>query len=492
MNKSEIQVGRHMMVGTAKIFLAEALILPTGFITAVFLSRSLGPAFYGLFALVSRLILWIEWGGTSGFAGTTLKFVGETPDWEPIGATVIRLHLLVGLGLGILTWLLSPLLAQAFEEPLMADYIKLFAVEIPIYSLVSANINILVGQGRFKERARISVFRWISRFFLIVLFVAMGLSVKGAIIGSICSTSIALLISAYHIRPSLFFKTSFPIRPLLNFSWPLFLSSLSMRIFRLDLFALKVLGGTAAHAGFYGAALNLATPPAIFSGSLASPLLSTLSRLISEQEITKAKEIALTAIRTSFWIAPLAAMTAGASDEIVTFIFGRAYFPAGRILAYLIFAAIGLNALNVSKAILTALGKPGWTFILTGPMVPLALIGHLFLTSKIGGVGAAITTTLVAVSGGLVSILAVYKTWKILPPAKSVFSSILCSILAYSLAAFWTTTGLLLLVKLVGIALTVLIAFSLLRELSAQEIAIVRSILPWRFNTYIKSNESDN
>jgi hypothetical protein len=114
-------------------------------------------------------------------------------------------------------------------------------------------------------------------------------------------------------------------------------------------------------------------------------------------------------------------------------------------------------------------------------MVPLALIGHLFLTVKIGGVGAAMTTTLVAVSGGLVSIWAVYNTWKILPPAKSVFSSILCSILAYSLAAFWVTTGWLLLVKLLGITLTVLIAFRLLKELSAQEIAVVRSIFPKRY-----------
>jgi O-antigen/teichoic acid export membrane protein len=481
MDKSEIQAGRHMMVGTAKIFLAEALIIPTGFITAVFLSRSLGPAFYGLFALVSRLILWIEWSSTAGYSDTTLKLVGEAPDWKPIGVAVLRLHVFIGIALGILAWLLSSFIAEVFNEPLMADYIKLFSIEIPISSMLTANINILVGRGFFKERAGISAIRWISRLGLIVLLVCLGFSVKGAIIGSIGATVAALLISTYHIRPSLFFKKSSPILPLLKFSAPLFLSSLSIRIFRLDLFALKFLGGTAAHAGFYGAAMNMATLPAIFSSSLVSPLISTLSRLLSKQEITEAKEIALTAIRTSFWMAPLAAMTAGASGEIVTFVFGRAYLPAGRILAYLVFAAIGLNALYISTAIFTALGKPRWAFILAGPMVPLALIGHLFLTVKIGGVGAAMTTTLVAASGGLVSIWAVYNTWKILPPAKSVFSSILCSILAYSLAAFWVTTGWLLLVKLLGITLTVLIAFRLLKELSAQEIAVVRSIFPKRY-----------
>ena len=65
------------MTGTIRIFLAEALILPTGFITAVFLARKLGPIDYGLFALASLLVLWIEWGSTALFAHTTIKFIGE-------------------------------------------------------------------------------------------------------------------------------------------------------------------------------------------------------------------------------------------------------------------------------------------------------------------------------------------------------------------------------------------------------------------------------
>ena len=134
--------------------MAEALIIPTGFITAVFLARSLGPAGYGLFALVSRLVIWIEWSSTAGFASTTIKFVGEASGWRPIGATAMRLHLIVGVGVAALLWLLSSPLSCVFNEPILAEYLRLFAIEIPIFGLASVNSSILLGLGYFKERAR--------------------------------------------------------------------------------------------------------------------------------------------------------------------------------------------------------------------------------------------------------------------------------------------------------------------------------------------------
>lgn len=468
------------MTGTIRIFLAEMLILPTGFITAVFLARSLGPVGYGLFALVSRLVIWIEWFSTSGFASTTIKFVGEASDWRPIGAIAIRLHLIVGIGVGVLLWLLSSPLSRMFNEPVMAEYLKLFAIDIPIFSLACANSNILVGTGCFKERARISAARWIARLVLIILFVEMGLSVKGAIMGSIGASVVELVIGWFYVRPSMFLKATFPIRRLLGFGAPLFMSGLSLRIFRLDLFALKVLGGTAAQAGFYGAAMNLSIPPAIFSTSLSPPLLSTLSRLLSEGDEPKAKEIGLTAMRSIFWLLPFAAMTAGSAHEIICFIFGERYLPASPILAFLIFAAIALLAINISKAILTALGKPGWTFVLTGPMVPLALIGYLILIPWLGGIGAAVVTTSVACLGGLASILAVYRIWRVLPPLKTLLRSAFCSGLALALAILWPVSGIMLILKLLVIIVVIMLTFLLLAEFTASEIALFRSMFRYR------------
>jgi O-antigen/teichoic acid export membrane protein len=472
--------GRHMMSGTIRIFLAESLILPTGFITAVFLARSLGPVGYGIFALVSRLILWVEWTSVSGFSGTTIKFVGEASDWRPISSSTIRLHIIMGVGTATILWLLASPLSSLFDEPDLSGYIRLFAVEIPVLSLASACSYILVGTGRYKEVARIRALRLIARLILIILFVEMGLSVKGAIIGSIGASVIELIISWFYARPTLFHKDMFPIRRLLSFGAPLFIAELCQRIFRLDLFALKALGATAAQAGFYGAAMNLTIPPVMFSKSLSYPLLSTLSSLLSNEEVPKAREIARTSMRSIIWLLPFAAMVSGASKEIVILIFGERYIPTSPILAFLIFAAIGMLSINVSQTILTSLGKPGWTSIVTVPMIPVALIGHLTLIPLIGGIGAAIVTTFVACLGAIAALYIIHRIWGISPPLKTVVKGVLCSILAYAISSMWLTSGLALIFKLLGIVLVVLFVFFILGEFSSREKDFILSIFKTR------------
>lgn len=469
-----------MLIGTISILFVEILILTAGFITSVFLARKLGPTNFGLFSLTAGLVNWIEWTTTSLFTGTTIKFISETSDWRPVGTTVLRMHLVVGGVAAALIWLLSSPLSNIFNEPAMTYYLGLFAIDIPVFGLACANLNILVGRGLFKERARISAAYGIARLVLIIVFVEMGLSVKGAIMGCIGASVIELIISMFFLRVPLFSGATFPMRRFLGFSAPLFLSSLSLHIFRLDLLALKILGGTAAHAGFYSAAQNLSVPPNIYAKSLSPPLLSTLSRLLGEGDEPKAKEIGRTAMRSAIWLLPFAAMTAGAASEIVSFVFGANFAPAAPILALLIFATLGLLTIHISKAILTAAGKAVSALALTFPMVPVAIIGHLILIPRIGGTGAALVTTFVAWLGALVSVYMVCRTWRVLPPVKSLLKSTLCSGIAFALAILWPVTGVMIVLKLAVIILIILLTFLLLGEFTASEIATARSMFKWR------------
>lgn len=469
--------GLHLATGTMGIFLANALFLPTGFITAIFLARHLGPMYYGLFALVSRLVIWIEWSGTSIFSSPTIKFIGEAEDWRPIGTIVARLYLTIGCGIGALLWILSTPLSGLFNEPSMARYLRLFAVDIPIFSLASVNLNILAGLGRFKEQAQITACRVFARMVLIILFVGMGLSVEGAILGTIGASVVELILSTLCIRPSLFSKSSFSVRSLLKFSTPVFMSAMSVRIFRLDLFALKALGGTATQAGFYGAALNLSVPVNLYSSSIASPLLSTLSHLLSKGKTKEAKEIGMSALRSIFWLFPFAAIVAGAAPEIIQFVLGKPYLSASPLLSILILAAVLLGIVHVSRVILIASNKPGWTFILTGPMVPLALMGHLVLIPWLGPVGAALVTTAVSALAAPAALYAVYRVWQVHLPLKTFLICGFCSGGAFALAILWPVSGMMIILKLLIIIGLVLLALRLLGEFTTREMAMLRSMI---------------
>jgi len=467
--------GRHLMRGTFSIFLAEALILPTGFITAVFLARYLGPSGYGLFALCASLVLWIEWISSSALTNATIKFVGEASDWKSVGSTLIRIQLTVALSVAALLWAAAPLLSRMFSEPVLTNYLRLFAMDIPIFCAASMNRNILAGLGAYTPRAWVTVARWTTRLVLIVSFVVAGFSVNGAILGTIGASIIELGVSLFYVRPSLFLRSSMPLRGLWSFAAPLFVSALSLRFFRLDLFALKVLGGTAAQAGFYSAAFNLSTPPALLSISLSPPLIATLSRLMKDGHPSEAKEIASAALSTVFWLLPFGAVAAGASRGIVELVFGQDFLTAAPIFALLIFAAIALHGVNVSIAILTASNHPMWSLNLTAPMVPVALLGHILLIPLLGGLGAALVTTFVASLGAVISVLTVYWKLGLTPSFRKALNSIIVSVFAYSVTLLLPVSGPVLILKLLGIGGLVILGLLALRDFTPRELVLLRS-----------------
>jgi len=130
MQSSWTHPGRRMVDGTIRGFLAEALLPLTGLITAVFLTRRLGPADYGLFTLAAVVIAWVEGGIVAAFARPTSKFIAEAEDWRPMGATVVQLHLAVSGCVMILLWLLaapSPACATSRCWPLICDSLPLIS-----------------------------------------------------------------------------------------------------------------------------------------------------------------------------------------------------------------------------------------------------------------------------------------------------------------------------------------------------------------------------
>ena len=471
-----------MVSGTAYIGFTEALILVSQFVTAVFLARFLGPKSFGLFMLTATFVIWLEWSITAVFSSATVKFVGETVEWKTIGSMIVRVHLIASLCACILVWLLAEPVAGLLNEKVLADYLKLFAIEIPLFGMARAQGSIMVGLGDFKKRAFISAMRSVSRLILIVVLVTMGLSVLGAIMGSIVATAIEAAVGRYYVRVPFFAKTNLSFRGFWQVAGPLFMSTMSLRLFRLDLFALKALGATAAQAGFYSVAKNLSLPPTVYSKSVSPTLLATMSRLLSQGDVRKASEIGANVLRSICWLLPFVTMVAAMAEEIVSFVFGSAFVPAGRIFSLLIFETLAFVTIKICTAILTALGKQNWTFRITGPMVPFAILGHLLLIPRFGPIGAAVVTTTGASLASLAAVFTVFLSWEFAIPKRTIVYSLMCSALALLTAVIWPAQGILVLLKMSIISTTIIAAFLLLREFTSTELAFIRSLVKSRLS----------
>lgn len=463
--------GRDFMSGTFWVFLAEALIFPTGLVTAGILTRRLGADGYGVLTLVAVLVSWIEWTITSIFSRTAIKFVSDAEDWRPVGAVIAQLHFALGALAALMLWVFARPISELLDIPTFAPYLRLFALDIPIFCLAYAHRQLLVGRGLFQVRAIASAGRWTARLALIALLVGYAdWSIEGAIIGSLGASVVELLVGRWFIRPPLFQRSSFPPQRLFGYALPLFLFATSLRLFdKLDLFMLKILGGTVAEAGVYGAAQNLAFVPGIFALSFSPLLLSTLNSTLRSGDLTQAKQIGQNSVRTVIALLPFAALAAAASVPIVSVVYGQDFVMAGPVLAVLIFAALALVMISVVTAILTAAGRPYLTAILVAPMLPISAVGYWLLVPSYGAMGACWVNLGAASVGALAAMGALYRIWQIAPPVMTGVRSAIACVLIYAIALRWITPDPSFVLKILALSAVIPVLLFCLGELNQSE-----------------------
>ncbi|MGD1897715.1 MAG: lipopolysaccharide biosynthesis protein, partial [Phormidesmis sp.] len=287
-----------------------------------------------------------------------------------------------------------------------------------------------------------------------------------------------------YIQPSLWAPSTFPLKALTGYAVPLFLAALSTRLFaKLDLIALKALGGTAEQAGLYAVAQNLALFGGVMSPALAPVLIATVSQLLSQEEITKVRSLSRSAMRAVLLHIPFAALLAGAAGELVPLLFGAPFLPAATLFRLLIFSTVSTVMIAVTGAILVASDRPTWTAILTVPMPLFAILGHWLLVPSLGAVGASLATLLVATVGSLAGVVAVYIRWRVLPARMTLARCCLVGFVVGAIAQYWPTPGLWVLLKLAGGAIAIVVLLWLLGEVGDEDKKVLQ--------TYLKFNRTD-
>jgi O-antigen/teichoic acid export membrane protein len=475
----ELGHGRQMAGGMLKLLAVQALALALGFLISAFLTRKLGAELYGLFTVTATIVIWVELSATVMFGQTTVKFLAEADDWFAVASTLAQAQIVVGLGATVLLAVAAPALASWLKSPELTPYFLLFALDIPLFALNGAHRSTLVGREAYGKMALVGITYWLSRLGLVLLLVGLGLSLTGAILANIGASLLQLTVARTFVRPALLARPAFPLRRLASYALPLFFYSVGIRMFRqIDLLVVKALAGAPEAAGYYGAAQNLTILPlTMFALSLTPLLLATLPRLLRTRRDGAARNLAAQAMRLVWCLLPLAALVAGSAPEIVDLVYGSPFLPAAPVVALLVFAGVATALISVIAAVLTAAGRPGWTFALTGPLLPLALGAHLLLVPRFGSLGAAVGTTVLAwLDVGAMAWAVYWHCGASLAPA-TIIRTGLITLLAYALSSAWHTRDGWVILELLGLAAVVLLGLFLLGELTRQDLAFARSLL---------------
>lgn len=471
MSDRKVHSGRHTLDGAFWGLIAQALMVPTGLATVIYLTRTMGPGGYGQYAVVLTIITWLEFAIVAMFSRTTVKLVSDAEPWRPAATTLVRLSLMTGLLLAGLLWLGADVIAAAADAPHLAWPLRLAAVDIPLFALAQGHISVMIARGQFRHRALVTAGRWLVRLALIVLLVELGFGLRGAILGCIGASVTELALARWYCRPPLRRRGSVTLRRIWQYAAPLAVAGVSFRLLDgLDLLAWKALGATEAQAGIYAAALSLALMPGILSLACSVLLLSSLARLLREQRDDEARKLGRDAWWAILLLMPFAFLLAASGTELSVLLFGPAFEAAGPLLALLVFAGVGRLLISLGISMLTAYGRPGLASALVGPLVPLSLFGYVLVIPALGATGAAVVSIAVCLLGGLVCSAAVTRQSGIVPPVSTLMrSAVVCGVI-FALGELWATPGPLVLLKLTTLALLTPALFVLVGELSTKRL----------------------
>src|SRR5205085_11746333 len=115
-----------------------------------------------------------------------------------------------------------------------------------------------------------------------------------------------------------------------------------------------------------------------------------------------------------------------------------------------------------------AAGRERWTLHVAWPVLACAAAGHALVIPTWGARGAAAVTGMTACAAAFVSVVLVWRAWRVAPRARTFLRSGAVAACAYALTAFVPAAGLMLALKLACACLFSIAALALSGELGAR------------------------
>lgn len=458
------------------MILGNVAALPAGLVASALLARTLGPASFGVYSVALSLIDWARATINMLLNRASIKLIAETPRWEAVATALAQIQLLLGSAVGGLVFLTAPVLARALGSAALVPVLRVMALALPLYSWAQAYSNTLNGRRAFARSALLPLVASMSRLLLVLVLVG-SLGLTGAAWAYVAVAAVLLLSAQRCLRLPLWRRVRWPRRQFVQYSLPLFLDTLARRLHkRADLWAVQTMVGTVA-AGQYSAAVNFNSAGRIFSSALSPVVLATVSDAWAQEQWDLARTIIRQTLRLSLWLLPFAALGAGAAPALVRLLFGEAYLPAASLLTWVAFSIVAQVLMSVSAAIIAAVGRPGATVALGGPLLVLALAGYALTVPRAGALGAAVTTAVTEWGVALATMWAIHRWCQVSPGLKTLGRITLTSVIAYFLAKAWQAPGVWVIPQLLALCGIVLFLLFLLGEVTSGDVVFVRSLL---------------
>lgn len=321
-------------------------------------ARILGPAEFGVFALVSAVAILLLRVAEFGWA----QFIMSWDGGDLRARQTLMVAIFSGLGVGLLGLTAAGIMYALGAGATMVALFSLFSVWLLLATTSSAQKGIMIRQDKLKWSAAAETSGEIIATGVALLGLFSGLGVLSLALGRLAFQATHLTVSfvATRLPPALGLKRA-ELRDILTFSWNLFLTRMIMNL--RTYMATFIIGGFLGPAavGYYRAAERLVGAMAEVVAVPTEVLAWSLFRRARDQEggsITGFHARAAEFFKVLFALAvPVFVWIAIMGPELVATILGHEWLPAVPVVAILALSRIIILPGHATEAILSLAGE---------------------------------------------------------------------------------------------------------------------------------------
>ncbi|MDT0582634.1 oligosaccharide flippase family protein [Brumicola blandensis] len=324
-----------------------------GLVSTLVLARILLPEDFGIIAISLLVITFMTTIAESG--GREYIIRKDAVDDDDIN-TFWTLNLCLKTGIVVLVLLLTPLIAQFYEDQRLIPIIPMLALMLPLGALVNPELVICQRNQNYAPLLKIDL---IKKIFAITLSISAALYFKNywaLIVGHLSSNLVGLICSyvIFNYRPKL---TLINIKQQWVFSqWMLARSILGYTRSQLDNFFVSKFFSASELGGYYISKYISNMPATDLIAPALDPLLASYSRTKHSIEELK-HQITLTLMIVASTAIPFAAFVYFNSFEIVKLILGDSWLEYSSLFAALSLLVIPHTIGIIAGKIITSSGK---------------------------------------------------------------------------------------------------------------------------------------
>jgi stage V sporulation protein B len=417
----EKKVEAAVVAGRGAIFIGFAKIyfMVTGFVQRVLLTRLVGPAEFGDFAVVNNVVSIVNNTVVQGTVQSVSKFTAE--DDARAGAVQragLKLQAGLGLALALAFFLAAPFLASRFNAPRYTPYFRIAALIPFLYAVYAVFVGSANGLRRFRTQAGFDVTFSTAKTILLLGLAAVW-QVTGAFLGFVLAAVFILAVARKVIDLRGARDTEpFPVKRLAAYMSAVVTYTLLLNLaLNYDLPLLRYFAGTGGAlspeqastvAGHYEALRTFALLPYQALLVVTFVIFPLVSRSTFAQDREATRAYVTQTLRIALILAGAMGIVLAARPEAL---FGVIYKPEYRggapALPILVAGECCLALLGVGCAILNAAGRTRATLTLMsltvgvgalaiGLLVPRAAPGAPMLLAAATGSAIGMATGLVA------------------------------------------------------------------------------------------------